>query len=194
MFSRQTSQDILSLKDHPVDIWQLWDFGCCRHLFLPVNKQSTLDGLAATSWVVATSASCSYIPQDSSSVGCASWLLLIPFWLDVDYTFFRTSQFFSISSSSPIRNLQVMAPQTHQPGDSGSESSRLMESSSNSLLADTQPPRRHQVVHRDNDNSATEYMTQEEYIHIIYRTGSSKNQKQQAIQSRYNHITVTCLD
>jgi len=44
-FLRQTSADIVSLKDFPVYIWQSGDFGCGTLLFIPVQKHKTSDWL-----------------------------------------------------------------------------------------------------------------------------------------------------
>jgi len=52
-----------------------------------------------------------------------------------------------------------MAPITHQPGEGGSQSSRMTGASSNSPPAKTQQQRKHQLVHCDVANAATENMT-----------------------------------
>jgi len=49
-----------------------------------------------------TRATWSCTQQDPSCVELASWLLCIPFWLEAHYIFFRTSHFFSLSSSSEL--------------------------------------------------------------------------------------------
>jgi len=46
-----------------------------------------------------THATCSYLQRDSACAECASWLLLIPFWLAANYILMRTSHFSSLSSS-----------------------------------------------------------------------------------------------
>ena len=51
---------------------------------------------------VATSATGSDAQQDWSCVERASWLLRMPFWLNANYIFLRTSLFFSLSSSSGL--------------------------------------------------------------------------------------------
>ena len=40
---RQTSADILSLKQWPIYIWQSCYFSCCTPQFIPINKQTTMD-------------------------------------------------------------------------------------------------------------------------------------------------------
>jgi len=47
----------------------------------------------------------SYVEQDSSCVERASWLLPMPFWLEANYIFLRTSHVFSLSSSSGLPTL-----------------------------------------------------------------------------------------
>jgi len=47
----------------------------------------------------------SYAHQDSTWVERASWLLHMSFWLEANYLFFRTSYFFSLSSSSGLPTL-----------------------------------------------------------------------------------------
>jgi len=49
---------------------------------------------------LATQATGSYAPQDSSCVERASWLLRMPFWLEPNYIFPRTSHFCSWSTFS----------------------------------------------------------------------------------------------
>jgi len=63
-----------------------------------------------TDWVqiagrLATRPSGSDAQQDSSCVERASWLLCMPFWLEANYIFLRTSHFFSLSSSSGLPTL-----------------------------------------------------------------------------------------
>jgi len=49
-----------------------------------------------------TGATCTYTQQDPCCVERASWLLRIPFWLEANYIFLRTSHFFSLSYSSGL--------------------------------------------------------------------------------------------
>jgi len=74
-----------------------------------------------------------------------------------------------------------MTTQTPQTGESGSESSEMMGASFNASLQGTQQQCRHQVVHREAANVATENMTQEAHLKIVRKTSSSTNKKQHAI-------------
>jgi len=71
-----------------------------------------------------------------------------------------------------------MATQTPQTGMSGSKSSETTGASFNASLEGTQQQRRHQAVHREAANVATQIMTQDAHLKIICKTGSSNNQKQ----------------
>jgi len=135
-----------------------------------------------------TSVTWSHTQQGSSWVERTSWLLLVPFWQDANYIFLRTSHFFSLSSSSPIPQMQITAAQRPQPGESRSELIRSVGASSNLSLAGTQQQRRHQLVRCNAANAATETMTQDAHSTIPSKTGSSKNTKQHAIECEYNHI------
>jgi len=65
--------------------------------------------------------------------------------------------FVIIISSLPQQ--QIMAPQTPQQGESGTELTRTMGASSNTPPAETHPQRRYNLVHRDAANAATKKMT-----------------------------------
>jgi len=62
---------------------------------------------------------------------------LIPYWIEANYIFLRTSHFFSLSSSLPFPQQQVMAPHTPQPAGSRSQLSRTTGTSSNWPPAET---------------------------------------------------------
>jgi len=83
-----------------------------------------------------------------------------------------------------------MTTQTPQTGKSGSESSETTGASFNASLQGTQQQRRHQLVHREAANVATENMTQDAHLKIVRKTGSSTNKKQHAIKCEYVHIMV----
>jgi len=83
-----------------------------------------------------------------------------------------------------------MATQTAQTGESGSESSEMMGASSNASREGTQQQCRHQLVHREAANVATENMTQDSHLDIILKTGSSTNKKHHAIVCEYVRIMV----
>jgi len=114
----------------------------------------------------------------------------MPFWLEANYIFLRTSHFFSLSSFSPIPQQQIMTTETPQHGESRSETSWSMDTSSNAALTGTQQPRRQQLVHPKAANAPTKDMTQDEYLKIVHKTGSSKNKKQHPIECQYIHVEV----
>jgi len=121
-----------------------------------------------------------YMQQDKSWVECASWLSFIPLCLVAYYIFLRTFHF-SLSSSSPFPQQQVMAPQTHRPSVTESESSRTTGTLSNAPLGETQQQRGHQWVHRDGAISATENMTQDAHFRKVPIPRHSNNRQQHAI-------------
>jgi hypothetical protein len=59
---------------------------------------------------------------------------------------------------------------------------------SNTEILGTQQERRHKVVHHDAVNVATKPMTQDAYLKIVRKTGSSKNKEQHAFRREYIHI------
>jgi hypothetical protein len=79
---------------------------------------------------------CSDTQQDVSWVEHASLQSFIPLWPVAYYIFLRTFHF-SLSSSSPFPQQQVMARQIPQPGVIQSKLSRTMGASSNAPLAET---------------------------------------------------------
>jgi len=83
---------------------------------------------------------------------------------------------FSIIISS-LPPQQIMAPQTPQQGEHGTESSRTTGASSNMPPAETQLQRRHQLAHHDAANAATENRTLDTQLNTVHKTGSSKNKK-----------------
>jgi len=58
--------------------------------------------LVQIAWWLAIHAIGSYAQQDSSCVEQASWLLRMPFWLEANYIFLRSSHFISLCSSSGL--------------------------------------------------------------------------------------------
>jgi len=83
-----------------------------------------------------------------------------------------------------------MAPQTHQQGEGGTESSRTMGISSNTPPAETQLQCRHHFVHCDAANAATRNMTLDAQLKSVHKNGSSKNKEHQAIGCKCRHIEV----
>lgn len=128
-----------------------------------------------------TPAICSRTQQDSSWVECASWLLLIPSWLEAYYVFLSTSHMFSLSFSCPFQHQKIMATQTPQPGESGSELSETTDTSSNVSLAGPQQQCRHLVFHHDAANAATANTMQNAHLQTVSKTRSTENTKQHVI-------------
>jgi len=83
-----------------------------------------------------------------------------------------------------------MDTQPSQPGESGSDSSQLPGATSNALLIGTEQKRRHQLVHRDATNAATENMTQDAHWKIVHKTRCSKRKTQHTVGSEYIHNEV----
>jgi len=104
------------------------------------------------------------------------------FWYLLPQDFPRC--FVIIISSLPLQ--QIMAQQTPQQVEYGTELSRTMGASSNVPLAETQLQRRHHLAHCKAASAATEYMTLDGQLRIVCKTGSSKNKKQLAIGCEYN--------
>lgn len=92
-----------------------------------------------------------------------------------NYIICRASHNILLSSSSPIPPQQMMDTQSPQPGPSRSKSSQLAGTSLSTLFIGTQQECRHQSVHRHAPNAATENMTQDAQLNIIWKTGSSTN-------------------
>jgi hypothetical protein len=61
----------------------------------------------------------------------------------------------------------------------------------NSEILRTRQERRHKLVYSDAANAATKHMTQDAYLKIIRKTGSSKNKKQHMVGCEYIHTEVT---
>ena len=93
-------------------------------------------------------------------------------------------RFVIIISSLPQQ--QIMAAQTPQQVEHGTESSRRMGASANTPPAETQPQRRHQLAHRNAATAATEQMTLDAQSRIVRKTGSGKNKKQRTIGCEYS--------
>jgi len=68
-----------------------------------------------------------------------------------------------------------MATGTPQHGEGGSETSRSMGTSSNATLVGTEQQCRHQLVHLNAANAASENITLDAHLKIIRKTRNSKN-------------------
>ena len=75
----------------------------------------------------------------------------------------------------------VIAPEILHTGAIRAESTRMSGALHNAPPRETQQQRRHQLVHRNAANVATENMTYDAHVKIVHKTGSCKNQKQHAI-------------
>jgi len=58
-FLRQTSPDDLLVEDFHSNLLNQWDFGCCSHLFIGVNRKSHQTGLVHIARRLETHATCS---------------------------------------------------------------------------------------------------------------------------------------
>ena len=83
-----------------------------------------------------------------------------------------------------------MAPETPQQGESGTESSRMMGTSSNMPPAVTQLQRRHHFAHRNTANAATRYLTLDAQLKIVCESRNSKKKTQHVIRCQYSRIEV----
>jgi len=81
-----------------------------------------------------------------------------------------------------------MDTQTPPPGESGSNTCRLVGATTNTDILGTQQERRHKLIHRDTANAATKRMTQHAHLKIVRKTGSRNNKKQHAVECEYIHI------
>jgi len=83
-----------------------------------------------------------------------------------------------------------MAPETSQHDASGSESSRMTGTPSNTPPAETQLQCRPQLVHRHTSNAATGNMTLDTQSQLISQTGSRNNNMHHARRCEYSRIKV----
>jgi len=102
---RQTSPDVPSVEECPFYICQTLVISCTSSRYIPANTQSWSDRLTAhrgSFGIPCSYMQCSYTHSDSAWIEVSRCLSLSPFWLVANYMIFRTSHFFSWSSSSPI--------------------------------------------------------------------------------------------
>jgi len=186
---RQTSPDILPVEEFAFYIYQTWDISCRSLQCIPANKETNQTNVLQIAEPLKSPATCSYTQPDKTWVDCASRLSFIPLWLEAYYIFLSTLHF-SLSSSSPFPQQQVMAPQTPQISEIKSQSSWTMGTSSNAPLAETQQQHRHQFVHRHSAIAATNNMAYDPHLKIVHETGRCNDRKQLAIGCEYFHIDV----
>jgi len=179
---RQTSPDDLFVAEFPFYIYQTRDISCRSPQSIPAhthtNKHHRTD-LLHMAGPLESLPTCSDTQQDVSWVERASWQWFNPLWPVAYYRIYRTFHF-SLSSSSPFPQQQVIAPQRPQFGVIQSESSQTAGASSNAPLAETQPQCRHQLVHRNTAIAATENMAQDPDLKKVLETGRSNNRQQYA--------------
>jgi len=147
-----------------------------------------------------TPVACRNPQQDPSWVEHASGLLHIPSWPEAKYIIPKISLFFSLASSSPVPHQRMMASQTPQQGEHGSESGQSTGGSSNASLAGTEQQCRQQLVRRNAANAATQIMTQHAHWNIVCNNRRSKDENQHTIRCDYIHIvgnsrqlTIYCM-
>jgi hypothetical protein len=83
-----------------------------------------------------------------------------------------------------------MDTQSHPLGPSGSKSSWLGGSLSNTSLIGIQQECWSQLVHLDAANAATKYTTQDAHLNMVCRTGSRTNKLQHAVECEYINTVV----
>jgi len=83
-----------------------------------------------------------------------------------------------------------MAIQIPKHGQSVSQSSIALGTSSNESFTSTQQQQSHKLVNRDTANAASVNMTKDVHLKIICKTESSKNNEQHGMGYEYIHLTV----
>jgi hypothetical protein len=78
-----------------------------------------------------------------------------------------------------------MDTQSPPPGESGSNTGRLVGATSNTEILLTQQECRHKLVHRDASNVATKHMTKDAHLKIVRKTRCSKNKNHEAVAWEY---------
>jgi hypothetical protein len=81
-----------------------------------------------------------------------------------------------------------MDTQPPPPGESGSNTGRLVVATTNTDILGTQQEHRYKSVHHDAANAATKHMTHDAHLKIICKNGSRRNKKQHAVRCEYMHI------
>ena len=105
-----------------------------------------------------------------------------------------------LSSFPSCAVIEVMASQTPQQGTSASKLSQIRSALSSAPLAKTQLQLRHQLVHSNDANGATENLNLDTHLKIFRITWHSNNKNQHVIRCGWNHKeldgyqwTLTCL-
>jgi hypothetical protein len=85
-------------------------------------------------------------------------------------------------------NASIIGAGWREPRSSGLNTSRLAGATSNIEIHATQQECRHKLVYHNTANGATKPMTQDAYLTIIRKPGSSKHIKQCEVRCEYIHI------
>jgi len=83
-----------------------------------------------------------------------------------------------------------MDTQPPQPGESGSDSSSLPGAKSNTPLIATPQERRHQLVHRNAANPASNITTQDAHLKNVWKTGRNNYKTHHAVACDYIYNEV----
>jgi hypothetical protein len=78
-----------------------------------------------------------------------------------------------------------MDTQPPPPGESGSNTSRLVDATSNTEILGTPQECRHKLVRRDATNVGTKHTIQDAHSQILRKSASGKNKKQHAFGCEY---------
>ena len=81
-----------------------------------------------------------------------------------------------------------MDTQPPPPGESGSNTGRLADATTNTDILGTQQECRHKLVHHDAADAAPKNMTQDAHVKIVRKTASRRNKKQHPVGCEYIHI------
>jgi len=178
---RQTSPDVLFVKECPFYIYQRSDFSHSSPQYIHVNKQATSDWLTANRGTMGIPSNLVlYAAGFSLNRTCKlavteSILSCRDLYIPQDFPLLFVIIFLTFSQR------QIMAPQAPQLCAIGFESSRMTGALSNAPPAETQLQYRHQLVRRDTAIAATKNMTQYARLKTVRETEQSKNMKQHAI-------------
>ena len=150
---------------------------------------------------LATCATGSYVQQDSSGVERASWLLRMPFWLEANYIFLRSSHFVSLSSSSGLptlfRDHHLFTSTAANHGSTNTSASWAWNRIEQNDRRFCQYPTRWNPTTMQTPicslrrcKCSHQNMTLDAQLKIVHITGSSKNKKQHVIGYEYSQIEV----
>jgi hypothetical protein len=81
-----------------------------------------------------------------------------------------------------------MDTQPPPPGESGSNTGRLVGTTPNTYILGTHQEHRHKLVDHNAANAATKHVTQDAHFKIVCKTGSRKIRMQHAVECESIHI------